>query len=139
MATKMAAACQFAIVDTLNRPSISSKFHILLPMFEYGICLIINDNQDSLKNGYYPLFTAGHLAGPFVRKPLFESWGSHAVCTWLITSQDLKWALICLHGDTWECAATRNHYFNNGFVHECKRRKKSHFFVTFFTSSLNFK
>ena len=36
----------------------------LLFISEYGFCLM-NDNQDGRQNGY-PLFTAGHYAGPFV-------------------------------------------------------------------------
>ena len=31
------------------------------------------------------------------RKPMFKSWDSHAVWTWLLTWQYLKWALGCLH------------------------------------------
>ena len=55
--------------------SISSKFHIwttftkLLFMSEYGFWPT-NDNQDGGQNRY-PLFTAGHYAGPFIGVGLF--------------------------------------------------------------------
>ena len=57
---------------------ISSKFHIqiwttfikLLFMSEYGFCQM-NDHQVFRQKGY-PIFTAGHQAGPFVGVRLYE-------------------------------------------------------------------
>ena len=68
----MAAACQF--VNTLELGHLSFNFFQssywttfikLVFMSEHGFCMM-NDNQDCRQNGY-PLFTAGHYTGPFVR------------------------------------------------------------------------
>ena len=50
----------------------------LLFMSEYGFCPM-NDHQYCRRNRY-PLFTAGHYAGPFVGVLLFKFTLAHAFC-----------------------------------------------------------
>ena len=48
----------------------------------------------------------------------FKSWDSCAVWTWLLTWQNLIWALNCLHDITQESVAALTDHFIDAFVQE---------------------